>query len=176
MKTPKADHCVAIFDQHQDAERAIRALQRAGFDMKKLSIVGRDYLTDEHAVGFYNTGDRVRYWGKFGACWGAIFGVIFSPAFFWIPGIGPILTGGIISSMLMGIIEGGVVGAAMVGGTSALAAALVGLGIPKDSVIEYETQLKANKFLLIASGAPEEVERARGLLAEHNGQPELHAG
>jgi hypothetical protein len=175
MKMPKDNHCVAVFNQHQDAERAIRALQRAGFDMKKLSIVGRDYLTEEHAVGFYNAGDRVKYWGKQGAFWGAIFGMIFAPAFFWIPGIGPILTGGLISSMLMGTIEGGVLGAAVAGGTSALAASLAGLGIPKDTVIQYETQLKANKFLLIASGTAEDAEQARGLMAEHNGQPEVHA-
>lgn len=170
------NHCVAIFDRHDDAERAIRALEDSGFDMKQLSIVGRDYLSEEHPVGFYNTGDRVRYWGRYGAFWGAIFGMIFAPAFFWIPGVGPVLTGGLISSALMGIIEGGVVGAAVVGGTSALAGALSGLGIPKDTVIEYETQLKANKFLLIASGSAADVEKARGLLAEHNGQPGVHAG
>lgn len=118
----------------------------------------------------------MRYWGRYGAFWGAIFGMVFAPAFFWIPGVGPILTGGIISSMMMGIIEGGVVGAAVAGGTSALAAALVGLGIPKDTVIEYETQLKANKFLLIASGSAADVEKARGLLAEYKGQVDVHAG
>lgn len=60
-------------------------------------------------------------------------------------------------------------------GSSAFAAALVGLGIPKDSVIKYEAALKANKFLLIASGTNAEVERARAILAEHNGQTEIHA-
>ena len=34
--------------------------------MKKLSIVGKDYHTDEHVVGYYNTGDRMMYWGKLG--------------------------------------------------------------------------------------------------------------
>jgi len=32
--------------------------------MHKLSIVGKGYHTDEHAVGYYNTGDRMKYWGK----------------------------------------------------------------------------------------------------------------
>ena len=121
------------------------------------------------------SGDRVRYWGKHGAFWGGIFGILFAPAFFFIPGIGPILTGGIIGSLLMGMVEGGVVGAAIAGGTSAFAAALVSLGIPEDSVIRYEAALKANKFLLIASGTNAEVERARAILAEHNGQTAVHA-
>lgn len=49
-------------------------------------------------------------------------------------------------------------------------------GIPRDSVIRYEAALKADKFLLIASGTSAEVERARAILAEHKGQPQLHAG
>ncbi|MGD0674523.1 MAG: permease [Polyangiaceae bacterium] len=168
-------NCVAVFDRHDDAEAAIRELQRASFDMKKLSIVGRDYHTEEHAVGFYNAGDRVKYWGKLGAFWGTIFGILLAPAFFWIPGIGPILTGGFIGSILMGTVEGAAVGAAVGGGTSALAAALAGAGIPKDSVIRYEADVKANKFVLIAAGTAAEVERARAILVQRASQVNVHA-
>jgi uncharacterized membrane protein len=169
-------NCVAVFDKHEDAEAAIRELQRGGFDMKKLSIVGRDYHTEEHAVGFYNAGDHVKYWGKRGAFWGMVFGILFAPAFFFIPGIGPILTGGMIGSILMGTVEGAAVGAAIGGGSGALAAALTGIGIPKDSVIRYEADLKANKFLLIANGKAAETERARTILAGIGArQVEVHA-
>jgi uncharacterized membrane protein len=169
-------NCVAVFDRHEDAEVAIRELQRGGFDMKKLSIVGRDYHTEEHAVGFYNAGDHVKYWGKLGAFWGMVFGIVFAPAFFFIPGIGPILTGGIIGSLLMGTVEGAAVGAAIGGGSGALAAALTSVGIPKDSVIRYEADLKANKFLLIANGSAAETEQARGILTGAGvGQVEVHA-
>jgi hypothetical protein len=175
MDTKNDSNCVAVFDRHEDAETALRELQKGGFDMKKLSIVGRDYHTEEHAVGFYNAGDRIKYWGKQGAFWGGIFGLLLAPAFFWIPGVGPILTGGIIGSFLMGSIEGAAVGAAVVGGTSALAAALGSLGIPKDSIIRYEADLKANKFLLIASGSAAEAERARAIFASRGGLAQVHA-
>ena len=46
---------VAIFDTHTAAEKAIKALNDASFNMKQLSIVGKDYHTEEHAVGFYNS-------------------------------------------------------------------------------------------------------------------------
>jgi uncharacterized membrane protein len=166
---------VAIYKTHTEAEAAVKQLQESGFDMKKLSIVGRDYHTEEHAVGFYNAGDRVKYWGKLGVFWGGVFGIFLAPAFFWIPGIGPILTGGIIGSMLMGTLEGAAVGAAVIGGTTALAVSLASMGIPKDSIIHYESAIKANKFLLIASGSPAEVERARETLAERGGDVKLHA-
>ena len=38
---------VAIYDSHSQAEEAVKELQKAGVDMKKLSIVGKDYHTDE---------------------------------------------------------------------------------------------------------------------------------
>ena len=85
---------VAIFESHSQAEDAVRELQKDGFDMKKLSIVGKDYHTDEHVVGYYTTGDRMMYWGKLGAFWGGFWGLLFGSAFFWVPGVGPLRRGG----------------------------------------------------------------------------------
>ena len=62
---------VGIFDSHIKAETSIKELQRSGFDMKKLSIVGKDYHPEEHVVGYYNIGDRMKVWGKLGADFGA---------------------------------------------------------------------------------------------------------
>src|SRR5271154_3316637 len=61
---------VAIYASHVEAEEALEELQSGGIDMKTLSIVGKDTHTDEHAVGYYNAGDRMKYWGKNGAFWG----------------------------------------------------------------------------------------------------------
>jgi uncharacterized Fe-S cluster-containing radical SAM superfamily enzyme len=61
---------VAIYDFHEQAEHAIKELQEAGVDMKSLSIAAKDTHTDEHVVGYYNTGDRMKYWGEVGAFWG----------------------------------------------------------------------------------------------------------
>ncbi len=154
------DSVVAVFQNHSQAEEAIKELQKSGFDMKKLSIVGKDYHTEENVVGYYNLGDQVANWGKAGAFWGWIWGLVFGSAFLFIPGIGPVMIGGPIVSWLIGALET----AAVVGGVSALGAALVGAGIPKDSVLKYETALKADKFLVIAHGTREEVEKAKSIL------------
>ncbi len=63
---------VAIYNTHTEAEAAIKELKRAALDIAKLSIVGKDYHTEEHVVGYYNAGDRMKYWGKLGALWGSI--------------------------------------------------------------------------------------------------------
>jgi alkyl hydroperoxide reductase subunit AhpF len=55
-------------------------------------------------------------------------------------------------------------GAVVVGGLSALGAAITGLGIPKDSVVEYEAALKADEFLLVAHGPVDEMARAKTIL------------
>ena len=151
---------VAIFASHNGAEDAVRELQKDGFDMKKLSIVGKDYHSDEHVVGYYNTGDRMMYWGKFGAFWGGLWGMLFGSAFFFIPGIGPLLVAGPLVTWIVGALEGAVV----MGGISALGAALVSIGIPENSVLQYEADLKAGRFLLVLQAPPPEVERAKGCL------------
>ena len=69
---------VAIYASHVEAEAAVKELQRGGIDMHSLSIVGKDSHTDEHVVGYYNTGDRMKYWGKTGAFWGGFWGLLFS--------------------------------------------------------------------------------------------------
>lgn len=151
---------VAIYAAHDQADAAVKALQKAGFDLRKLSIVGKDFRTEEHALGYYNTGDRVRFWGKTGAFWGALAGMLFSSAFLIIPVIGHI----IVLGPLVATVIGGLEGAAVAGGTSALFAALVGLGIPKDSVVQYENEVKAGRFLVLAQGTTEEIARAREIL------------
>jgi uncharacterized membrane protein len=151
---------VAIFDSHLLAENAIQELKRSGLDIKKLSIVGRDQHTDEHVVGYYNAGDRMKYWGKTGAFWGGLWGMLFGAGFFWVPGLGPLLVAGPLVSMIVGAIEG----AAVVGGLSAVGAGLYSLGIPKDSILKYETAIKTGKFVLIFHGTTDEVEKAHQLL------------
>ena len=82
---------VAVYPTHTAAEAAVHELRQSGFDLRKLSIIGRDYHTEEHVLGYYNVGDRMKAWGKTGAFWGALWGLLFGSAYFWIPGLGPLL-------------------------------------------------------------------------------------
>jgi hypothetical protein len=158
--TPNNNSLVAIFKSHIEAEVAVKELQQAGFDMKKLSIVGRDYHTDEDVVGYYNAGDRMKYWGKLGAFWGGFWGLLFGSAFFFIPGVGPLLFAGPIVSYIVGALEGAVV----VGGLSALGAGFYSMGIPKNSILQYETAVKSGNYVLIAHGTEVETVHAREIL------------
>ena len=151
---------VAIYPTHQEAEAAIEGLGKSGFDMKKLSIMGKDHPTNEQVTGYYTTGDRMMAWGKYGAFWGGVWGLFLGGALFLIPGLGPVLMAG----PLVAAIVSGLEGAALVGGVSALVAALVSLGIPRDRALAYQTELAAGKFILIVHGTQEETASARALL------------
>jgi hypothetical protein len=157
---------VGLFSNHQDAEIAVKELERCGYDMKKLSVVGKDYHSEEHVVGYYNIGDRMASWGKFGLFWGTVWGFLFGSAFFFIPGIGPVMVGGPLVSWIIGVLETAVV----TGGLTAIGGALASIGIPKDSVIQYETAIKSDKFVLIVHGTLQEVEKAKDILMQNKAE------
>ena len=160
----KADTIIAVFADHETAEAAVKKLAAAGLDMKNLSIVGKGYQTDEKVVGFYNTGDRVKFWGTRGAYWGGLWGLFFGGLFLTIPVVGHIVILGYLAAVAISALESAVV----VGGLSALGAALYSIGVPKDSVLQYETALKTDRFLVMAHGPAAEVARAKTILGTIN--------
>ena len=136
---------ISTFNTHDEAEEAVRKLQSGGFNMKRLSIVGRDFQTEESIIGFYNMGDRAKYWGKLGAFWGGLWGLLFGSALFIIPGVGPLVIAGAFVTTIVSVIEGAV----LVGGLTAFGAALFSIGIPKNSVLQYEAEVKLGKYLML---------------------------
>ena len=157
----KYDTAVAVFPTHEGAEIAVKRLAAAGFDMKNLSLIGKGYHSEEKVVGFYNAGDRIKFWGSRGAFWGGFWGLFFGGLFLTLPVVGHVVVLGYLATVVFSGIENAVV----VGGLGALGAALYSLGLPKDSVLKYETDLKADSFLVMARGSEAEIVRARKLIA-----------
>lgn len=139
----------------------MKKLIASGFETKNLSVVGKGYHTDEKVVGFYNTGDRVKFWGTRGAFWGGFWGLLLGGLFMTIPLVGHVVVLGYLATVMLAGIENAIV----VGGLSALGAALYSLGIPKDSVLAYETAVKADDFLVMVRGSADEMARAKTILA-----------
>jgi hypothetical protein len=158
------DTVIAVFADHPAAETAIKKLTTAGFEMKNLSVVGNGYHTDEKVVGFYNTGDRIKFWGTRGAFWGGFWGLFLGGMFMTVPVVGQVVVLGYVAAIVIAGIENAI----MVGGISALAAALYSIGVPKDSVIQYETALKTDSFLVMAHGPAAEIARARTIFGTAN--------
>ncbi len=155
---------VGVFPNHEAAEKAVKSLASAGIDMKNLSLVGKGFHSDEKVIGFYSSGDRIKFWGSRGAFWGGFWGLFFGGMFLTIPVVGHVIVLGYLAATAISAVEGAV----FVGGLSALGAALYGIGIPKNSIIQYEEDMKADRFLVMAHGTDEEVERARKILTALN--------
>jgi hypothetical protein len=167
------DTVIAVFPDHQAAEAAVKKLTASGFEMKNLSVVGKGYHTEEKVVGFYSTGDRVRFWGTRGAFWGGFWGLFFGGLFMVVPVVGHIVVLGYLATVAIYAIENAVV----VGGLSALGAALYSIGVPKDSVIQYESALTADDFLVMAHGTTAEIARAKASLGAANpSRLDVHTG
>jgi len=100
-------------------------------------------------------------WEPYGADCGVL---LFGAAFFWVPGIGPVLVAGPIAASIVATLESAVV----VGGLSVLGAALFSGGIPRDSVVRYETAIRADKYLLVGHGTDAEIAKAKEILRSTN--------
>lgn len=135
-----------VFNTHAEAEDAIRLLDRSGFDVKKLSIIGM--------------GDRIKSWGGVGAFWGGIWGLLLGPAVFLLPGVGLVAMAGPVVTALISTLEGAV----LVGSLGALGAALSKLGASHDQVIKYESAIKSDKYVLMIHGSTEEISIANDIL------------
>ena len=72
----------------------------------------------------------------------------------------PVAAAGPFVTILVGALEG----TAVVGGLSALGAALASIGVSKEGIVKYQTQLKADKYLVIAHGNAKEVGQARSIM------------
>ncbi len=154
------DATVGIFIDHQSAEAAIKKLVAGGFGMKDLSIVGKGFYTDEKVVGFYNAGERIVFWGSRGAFWGGLWGLFFGGVFLTLPIIGHVIILGSLASAVVSAVERAMV----IGGFSALGAALYSLGIHRNSVLEYEAALKSDGFLVFVHGSKPDMEKAIDIL------------
>jgi len=167
------DSVIAVFPSHEAADIAVKKLGEAGFDIKQLSVVGKGFHSEEKVVGFYNAGDRIKFWGKRGAFWGGLWGLFFGGLFLSIPVIGHVVVLGYLATAAISVIESTI----MVGGLSAVGAALYSIGIPKDSIVQYETAIRADGFVVMAHGTSEELTRAKDVLVKLSpARLDLHAG
>src|SRR5271169_624847 len=96
---------IATYPLHSDAANAVTLLKKNAFNIKKLAIVGQGYQTEDQVIGYYTTGDRMKHWGKQGAFWGGLWGMLLGSAFFLIPGVGPVVVAGSAVAWIVGALE-----------------------------------------------------------------------
>ena len=154
---------VAVYPDHFAAERAVRQLHEAGFDLGDLSIVGRGCQETEEPCGLVSRSDYVKAGAETGSLFGGLFGLCVGAGFLVLPGLGLVVVAGPIAAALLAGIEGALAGTAL----GSLAGALVAWGFPKAGAVKYEEQVKGGKFLVFVRSTTEVVAHARSILATH---------
>ena len=146
MDQPQGDrvttrsHYVGVFDDRNDAELAARDLREKGFKDEQIGYAWRDESGKTHAEG-----NKAGQMAASGAGTGVVLGgLIGAGAALLIPGIGPIVSGGLLATALAGGVTGAVTGA-VAGG---VAGALVGLGIPEVEAKYYDQQFRDGRTLM----------------------------
>lgn len=171
-----AEIAIAIFASKRQAEDAITTLiDRNGYSLNRFSIVSKEYLTEERAIRFYNTADRVRRWSPWAALWGFIWGLFLGPIFAHTP-LGNNLPGIVhvpelghyfsfhVYSSPFGWLLGSILTAAIFASIAAFASWLVSIGIPRNSLIEYESNYRPQTVELMFDGTEEEALQAKSAL------------
>jgi hypothetical protein len=158
MKEPNT--IIAVYERHEDADVAVKALAKAGLEVKNISVVGKGYHTEEKVTGIYSMGDRIGMWGARGAMLGGLWGLLFGGLFIVVPTFGPFVVLGYFAAAVVTGLEGAV----LLGGLAAIGAGLSSIGVPDDKIISYETALKADSFLVMVHGSAAEIDMARGVL------------
>ncbi|MEA2662505.1 MAG: hypothetical protein QOH08_2077 [Chloroflexota bacterium] len=139
-RTTTRTHYVGVFDDRTDAELAVRDLQEKGFKTDQIGYAWRDDAGKTHAEG-----NKAGTLAASGAGTGVVLGgLIGAGAALLIPGIGPVVSGGLLASALAGGVTGAVTGA-VAGG---VAGALVGLGIPEAEANYYDQQVRDGRTLM----------------------------
>jgi hypothetical protein len=140
VDTRKRTHYVGVFDERDDAELAARDLRERGFKDDDIGYAWRDDKGKTHQEG-----NKAGEMAASGAGTGVVLGgIIGAAAALLIPGIGPVVSGGLLATALAGGATGAVAGG-VAGGVSG---ALVGLGIPEDEAKYYDSQLREGRTLM----------------------------
>ena len=157
---------IGIYDTHELAVEAVEELKEEGYHVSKLSIMGRAETEeiDEQMHMMPKSPLKVAGLGV-GAVLGTTVGVLAGVGLFAIPGLGFLYGAGAVVGAIAGF-DFGIIG----GG---IASALATVGVKDENLKKYHDALDAGKFIVIAHGSEEEVEKARTLLHEHGTHHDL---
>ena len=148
---------VAIYSNPGKTQKAVTALARSGFDLERISVVGKAYRKSKDLAAYYRQGEHMKVWGDQGDFWNRLSSMIGGWALFRMPDWEPLLVVGALALWIVVALDN----SAIFGGLNALGATLYNMGLPKDNVQNYEEALRRGNYLIVVHGPSQEVMRAK---------------
>lgn len=145
-----------LFRDRDDAEQAINELKDAGFRPEDVGVAMRDPTAQGELAE--DTGTKAAQGATSGALGGGllggIVGFLVGIGALAIPGVGPVVAGGMLASAL-GLGGGTALAGAGIGAAAGgIVGALVGLGIPEDEAKHFESGVREGSVLVtVRAGA-----------------------
>ncbi len=134
---------VGIFAEPAQAECAEKELRRAGFKENQIGVAMRDEGKRNARTEGGEQGNRAGQGAAKGlVAGGVVGGLLGAAAAMLLPGVGPVLAGGILATTAAGAATGAVAGGIL--------GSLVGLGIPVEEARYYEQQFEAGRIIMTA--------------------------
>jgi len=157
---------LAFYDTDTQARNVLERLVEADYPLDQLSLLGKASSSGDDPLGVYypSSRERVLGWGRLGAFWGAVLGMISGAAgMFVLPGLGAMMLIGPIAEALAGAAIGG---GLMAGGAalSEVAVTIHRMGVPEDALESIEQRLRDGQYLLLLIAHTSELERWQRLL------------
>jgi hypothetical protein len=130
---------VGLFNNRQHAEAAIRDLKRAGFTDEQIGVAMQDAGEQRELMDTTNS-NAAEGAAKGAVSGGVVGGLIGLLGSLLVPGVGPVIVGGVLASTL----TGAGIGAA----TGGLIGALIGLGVPEEDAQHFDQGLRSGGILV----------------------------
>jgi hypothetical protein len=155
---------VTIYLKPDQVQEGVKELEKFGFDLKRVSVIGGAYRDHEELIAYYKQGDKLTCWGDRSEFWNGLFGRLREWALFSCPGTGSLLVVGPVAVWVVAVLNN----SAIFAGMSALGATLYSMGLARDRVQDCEEALRKGSYLLIVHGPAEKVSQAKRILKSAN--------
>lgn len=155
------NYLVAVLSDRIQAEAAYSALEKEGFAMDKVTILGRGYKSADE-FGLIDPNEQAIKQAKFMAVWLVPFGFIAGAAFSLVTQLNTFAWAGEIGNHFIG----GVLGAIGGGMGSIFAGGGTGLLFGGGDALPYRNRLNAGKYLIVVKGSETLTRRATNILRQ----------
>ncbi|MGG6298093.1 signal transduction histidine kinase (STHK), LytS [Leptolyngbya sp. AN02str] len=162
MTTYNHQRAIGVFANLQNVEKSFRALEAAGFDMSRVSVIAQDIPSQSDVAGANvsnKANERASTGVIVGGTLGSVTGLLVGVGALAIPGIGSLVLAGEAMTIVSTLI-GGTMGAA----TGKLIGILNGLGIPEERAKVYSDRVMRGYYLVTVVGTPNEMTLAERTL------------
>lgn len=170
---------IGTFTSYELAENALRGLEKTGFLMHQVSLIGRDVSRHAESTGVHTSstlidaddlnaetkdaGAATQTGAVAGSALGGVTGLLVGLGAIAIPGVGPVMLAGAAATAIATAISGTAIGAAV----GSLAGGLTGMGLSADQAQTYSDHVSEGRYLVMIEGTAADITRAEAAFANH---------